>query len=106
MRHLPLYGERPASPLETAQPLDLDSNCARCALRTGTESVCLPADGVPGGLLVVGVNPSKHDDRRGRPFVGRSGTAVRRIVEQVWDGPVVYDFATRSWTNNANNAGR
>lgn len=95
MRHLPLYGERPASPLETAQPLDLDSNCARCALRTGTESVCLPADGVPGGLLVVGVNPSKHDDRRGRPFVGRSGTAVRRIVEQVWDGPVVYDFATR-----------
>ena len=85
----------PRVAIETEARLDVDKGCTRCALREGARNVCIGADGVPGGLLVVGEAPSRDDDALGRPFVGVSGRYLRAQVDRVWSGPVVYDTAVR-----------
>src|SRR5262249_3538102 len=73
MRRLPLYVEDPRAAVEAEPPLHLDRHCTRCALHEGARSVCLSAEGEPGGLFVVGEGPGRDEDAAGRPFVGASG---------------------------------
>lgn len=94
-RTLPLYSEAPALEVERADARAVDSTCRRCALSEGVRSACLPAEGDPGGLLVVGDFPLVEDDRRGVPFASQTGAWVRQAVARSWSGPVVYDYALR-----------
>jgi uracil-DNA glycosylase family 4 len=92
-----MYEAMPSVPIEDSTTLDRDPACTRCSLHEGLRTPCLPADGEPGGLLVIGDTPGKkHEDRRGRPFVGEAGELVRQIISKHWGGaPVVYDYAVR-----------
>lgn len=96
MIRLPLYGGDRRAAVERAEPLERDPDCRRCPLgeRTVIRSRCLPADGQPGGLLVIGEGPTADDDRSGRPMVGTIGARVRREVAKHWRGPVAYALAT------------
>ena len=54
-----------------------------CALeRTATNTVF--ADGVPGApLMIIGEAPGADEDRIGRPFVGRSGQLLDRMLAAI-----------------------
>jgi DNA polymerase I-like protein with 3'-5' exonuclease and polymerase domains/uracil-DNA glycosylase len=91
MRSLPLYPEPPASPVDSGgEPLD--RACTRCAWSVGDGRACLPAEGKPGGLLVVGEAPVKD---AARPFASKSGVYLRSLIDRTWAGPVVYDTALK-----------
>lgn len=94
MRLLPLYDGPMISPVEAESPLSLDTGCTRCSLGQQHGSVtCAPADGEPGGLLVIGEGPSRQEASAGRPFSSSAGLKVRALVDEHWEGPVAYTNA-------------
>lgn len=55
----------------------------RCALRNGAKSTVF-ADGRPGArVMIVGEAPGRDEDREGRPFVGRSGALLDRMMAAI-----------------------
>lgn len=59
----------------------LVKTCDRCKLRAGCTQVVF-GDGVPSSrLMLVGEGPGADEDRLGRPFVGRAGQLLDRILE-------------------------
>ncbi|MDO4262879.1 MAG: uracil-DNA glycosylase [Deinococcus sp.] len=57
--------------------------CHACALRAGCLQVVV-ADGNPAAdLLIIGEGPGGDEDRTGRPFVGRAGQLLDRILAGV-----------------------
>lgn len=95
MEKLPLYQEPPLAAVEQVESLPVSSGCKRCVLHTKVRNVCMPADGTPGGLLVVGDFPGRYEDNAGRPWVGDSGRYLRALVAKWWQGPVAWDYAVR-----------
>jgi uracil-DNA glycosylase family 4 len=71
----------------------IDKDCKRCELGNYALNRCIPADGDPGGILFVGEGPGRHEDEEGRPFVGQSGSLLRRIVAKHSTGPVAFGNA-------------
>lgn len=74
-------------------------SCTRCPLHNSggqpPRTVCMPADGEPGGILVVSDYPGITEDNVGRPFVGESGKLLRALLAQHYKGPIVFDNAIR-----------
>lgn len=103
MRELPLYDEMPVSAVEAETPLTIDKGCSRCELsglgdpaaRSRPISVCVSDEGDPGGVLLVGEGPGVEEDKRGRPFCGRSGDLLRPLVAKWYQGPVALSNAMR-----------
>ncbi len=57
--------------------------CVACKLRPGCTQVVV-SDGNPDApLLIVGEGPGADEDRIGRPFVGRGGQLLDKILEAV-----------------------
>lgn len=105
MKALPLYKDPPFAPVETSAFLEDDIECDRCELHSeARHHICIPSDdgenGItsPGGILVVGEGPAREDDSEGRPLADRMGGAyLRSLVDQYYQGDVVYDLGTRCW---------
>jgi len=96
MKRIPLYDRSFGLPVsDYSSALDTDPRCERCELHRGTGHVCLPAEGQPGGLLVVGGAVSKADDRAGRPYSGTTGGYLRRLLRDAYGGPVALTYAVR-----------
>jgi uracil-DNA glycosylase family 4 len=56
--------------------------CVRCPLAEGRTQVVF-GEGDPGAdLLVVGEGPGREEDLQGRPFVGRSGQLLDRLLRE------------------------
>lgn len=54
-----------------------------CSLKAGTKNTVF-ADGVPGAdLLVIGEAPGRDEDRLGKPFVGRAGQLLDRMLAAI-----------------------
>ncbi len=54
-----------------------------CPLKTGAKNTVF-ADGVPGAdLLVIGEAPGRDEDRIGKPFVGRAGQLLDRMLAAI-----------------------
>lgn len=54
-----------------------------CPLKTGARSTCF-ADGVPGSaLLVIGEAPGRDEDAIGKPFVGRAGQLLDKMLAAI-----------------------
>ena len=75
------------SPTELDRLPDMDSlarvvqGCQACRLRAGCTQVVF-GDGVPTAkLLCIGEGPGADEDRIGRPFVGKAGQLLDRILE-------------------------
>ncbi len=95
MRRLPLYKTFPVAEVMSGQALSLNSDCTRCALFRTARKRCIPAEGKPGGVLLVGKQVGPQEDIKGRANVGTSGQTLRKCVAKHWSGPVAYDNATR-----------
>ncbi len=55
--------------------------CKRCALRDGCKQVVFGEGKADARLMLVGEGPGGDEDRLGRPFVGRAGKLLDRILE-------------------------
>ncbi|OIP97663.1 MAG: DNA polymerase, partial [Syntrophobacteraceae bacterium CG2_30_61_12] len=56
-------------------------DCRRCRLHEGRHHLVF-GDGSPGARLVlVGEGPGEDEDRQGRPFVGKAGKLLDRMIE-------------------------
>lgn len=90
--NLPLWPSgRPYLPVEVTPRRPLNPACAECPRGAKARSVCMSADGTPGGLLAVYDAPTLDDDRRGRPLSSESGAYLRKLVAELWAAPVVWD---------------
>jgi uracil-DNA glycosylase family 4 len=59
-----------------------DKDCRRCSLCAGRTNVVMP-DGDPASpIALVGEAPGADEDRIGRPFVGRSGKLLTKLLEE------------------------
>ena len=67
------------------------SFCEACPLRDAPGPV--PAEGTPGGLVIIGEAPGREELQVGQPFVGRSGRLLKETLELLGDPPV---FITNS----------
>jgi DNA polymerase len=73
-----------ASPEEAAAELEaLLASFEGCALKKSAKNLCF-ADGTPGArLMIVGEAPGADEDRTGRPFVGRAGQLLDRMLKSI-----------------------
>lgn len=69
---------------ETLEDIRLDiGNCTRCPLWEGRTKI-VHSEGNPNADLVfVGEAPGENEDREGRPFVGRAGQLLDKIIEAI-----------------------
>jgi len=80
----------PVEPSTTLDPACADrlqdlrrdlGDCRRCRLHEGRHHLVF-GDGSPGARLVlVGEGPGEDEDRQGRPFVGKAGKLLDRMIE-------------------------
>ncbi|MHB1930365.1 MAG: uracil-DNA glycosylase, partial [Acidimicrobiales bacterium] len=56
------------------------SGCTRCALAAGRRTVVFGEGDPRARLMVVGEGPGRDEDLAGRPFVGRSGQLLDRLL--------------------------
>lgn len=97
MEVFPIYRDVPELGIETVERLDLDSECTRCSLSKKARTVCMSAEGTPGGLLIVSDYPGGTEDKLGRPMAGKAGRLLRGLLRKHWDGPVAFDNAFRCY---------
>ena len=76
----------PAVPGPISQTLaDLEliaSACTKCPLASGRTTVVFGEGDPHAALMVVGEGPGREEDLQGRPFVGRSGQLVDRLLDE------------------------
>ena len=70
----------PDSPESLAAEIALCRSCGLCETRTLT----VPGEGVSSPLvMVIGEGPGADEDRAGRPFVGRAGQLLDRMLDSI-----------------------
>ncbi|MBI2527239.1 MAG: uracil-DNA glycosylase [Candidatus Rokubacteria bacterium] len=78
--------ERPAFPAPaeslSAQEAAL-RGCTRCKLCRSRSTVVFGSGNPRAHLLVVGEGPGEEEDRQGKPFVGRAGQLLTRMLQSV-----------------------
>lgn len=62
--------------------MELDLNCARCPLSKGRSRVVGPDGDITSPVCFVGEAPGRNEDLEGRPFVGRAGRMLDRLLEE------------------------
>lgn len=94
MKSLPIYPTLPSAAVQSAAPLEQNENCNRCALHATNPKRCIPADGQPGDILIIGESPTEFERKLGRPFASAPGQMVRKLIEKYAPGRnVVYKYA-------------
>ena len=58
------------------------SSCTRCRLAEGRNQVVFGVGDPAADLLFVGEGPGAEEDKRGEPFVGRSGQLLDKLVHE------------------------
>ncbi len=62
---------------------ELALSCARCKLKAGCSSVVFGEGNAKARLMLIGEGPGADEDRLGRPFVGRAGQLLDKILEAI-----------------------
>ncbi len=58
-------------------------DCRRCRLSEGRTNIVFGEGNPDAGLMFVGEAPGEQEDRQGRPFVGRAGELLTRLIEKM-----------------------
>jgi uracil-DNA glycosylase len=84
VRELPLRRTHLAGPAATLARLEAEiDGCTRCKLARGRTTIVF-GSGNPGARLVlIGEGPGEEEDRQGKPFVGRAGQLLTKMLESV-----------------------
>ncbi len=87
---LSLFGAPPPPPVEERDPVEeartleeleeIALSCQRCPLAGGRRHVVFGEGNPKASLLLVGEGPGEREDELGRPFVGRAGELLDRIL--------------------------
>ena len=57
-------------------------NCRNCRLWQGAKNA-VPGEGPPNSkLMLVGQNPGSEEDKTGKPFVGRAGKFLNKVLAE------------------------
>ncbi len=93
----PIERERfdPSSESDPAEGLRLIrenlGECTRCRLHEGRNRIVFGEGNPQAPVVFVGEGPGAEEDRTGRPFVGRAGELLTRMIESVgWRREEVY----------------
>lgn len=68
-------------------------NCTKCELgqrRQLLEGAFVRGEGAHRGVMVIGEGPGKNEENQSKPFVGRSGKLLRRMLQQLQVEDVCY----------------
>lgn len=57
--------------------------CHRCQLRQGANGVVMGEGNINNQIMLIGEGPGANEDRLGRPFVGRAGKLMDKILDSV-----------------------
>ena len=57
--------------------------CSRCTLRNNCTQVVMGEGNVNNNIMFVGEAPGANEDKKGRPFVGRAGKLLNKILKAV-----------------------
>ncbi len=57
-------------------------DCTRCRLAEGRTSIVFGEGNPDADLMFIGEGPGEQEDRTGRPFVGRAGELLTRMIER------------------------
>lgn len=57
--------------------------CHRCQLREGANGVVMGEGNIDNNIMLIGEGPGANEDRLGRPFVGRAGKLMDKILNSV-----------------------
>jgi DNA polymerase len=79
-----IAAEAPASRATALEDIAAEVRaCTRCRLHTG-RTLAVPGEGHPDTEVVfVGEGPGMNEDRQGRPFVGRAGDLLVRLLSTI-----------------------
>jgi uracil-DNA glycosylase family 4 len=84
VRELPLRGEPFAGPAAGLRRLETDiAGCTRCKLSRGRTTIVFGTGDPAARLVLIGEGPGEEEDRQGKPFVGRAGQLLTRMLESV-----------------------
>ena len=66
-------------------------DCTRCRLHEGRQTIVFGEGNPEAPVVFVGEGPGEQEDRSGRPFVGRAGELLTKMIEAVgWTREDVY----------------
>jgi DNA polymerase len=81
---LPLRGAPLGGPGDALQRVEESSHgCTRCKLSKGRNTIVFGAGDPNARLLIIGEGPGEEEDRQGKPFVGRAGQLLTKMLESV-----------------------
>jgi DNA polymerase len=84
MTELPLTREYLAGPKDALRRLEARiQGCARCKLSKGRTTVVFGSGNPQAGLVAIGEAPGAEEDVQGKPFVGRAGQLLTKMLESV-----------------------
>jgi uracil-DNA glycosylase family 4 len=69
--------------LDYPQLATLCQTCQKCPLSEKRTHVVVGHGSVPCNLMIIGEGPGEQEDLQGKPFVGRSGQLLTKILEAV-----------------------
>ena len=59
-----------------------EPNCMLCSLCEGRTQLVLPSGDLLSGIVFVGEAPGETEDLEGKPFIGRSGKLLDKIMQE------------------------
>ena len=87
------FDEIKSTPFEDSDVSDMPStleelqhymrDCSLCNLAKGRQHIVFGEGNLAADVMFVGEGPGEMEDNSGRPFVGRSGELLNRIIENV-----------------------
>ena len=84
LEELPLAADYLASPAERVRRQEQAlQGCQRCKLSAGRATIVFGSGNPNADLVVIGEGPGADEDQQGKPFVGRAGQLLTRMLESV-----------------------
>jgi uracil-DNA glycosylase len=84
VRDLALSGEPLGGPPAALRRVETASaGCTRCKLSRGRTTIVFGAGDPEARLVIIGEGPGEEEDRQGKPFVGRAGQLLTKMLESV-----------------------
>ncbi|HEV8675068.1 MAG TPA: uracil-DNA glycosylase [Methylomirabilota bacterium] len=84
LRALPMQQEYLAGPTVALRRVEeAIAGCTRCKLAGGRTTIVFGSGDPAARLVLIGEGPGEEEDRQGKPFVGRAGQLLTKMLESV-----------------------
>jgi uracil-DNA glycosylase len=83
-RDLPLVGEPLGGASSALRRVEeASAGCTKCKLSKGRNTIVFGSGDAETRLMIIGEGPGEEEDRQGKPFVGRAGQLLTKMLESV-----------------------